>query len=174
MMACAECGGEHYPGALFCEACGAAVHPAAQARVTAQKTKQKNPQPGNPKPALPAGLDSNPAAIGPQTGSLKIVIPDHQKDLTIRATVIHIGRADPETDYNPELDLTPFDGLEKGVSRRHATIQWAGSGVVLIDNHSSNGTWLNGVRLTAGRPYLVPSQATVRFGDLLVQLTTAD
>ena len=31
MTGCAACGAENYPGALFCEACGAAVHPAAEA-----------------------------------------------------------------------------------------------------------------------------------------------
>ena len=94
--------------------------------------------------------------------------------MTLRAAVIHIGRADPDSGFSPELDLTPFGALERGVSRRHATIQWAEGGYVLIDQHSNNGTWLEGARLVAGYAYQLPPRANVRFGDLVVQLTTTD
>jgi pSer/pThr/pTyr-binding forkhead associated (FHA) protein len=109
-----------------------------------------------------------------KTGELRIFVPAYRQRLTIRAAVINVGRADPELGFKPELDLTPFGGLEKGVSRRHATIQWDGRGYVLIDQHSSNGTWLEGVRLAVGQAHRLPPRAAVRFGDLLVQLSTAD
>jgi pSer/pThr/pTyr-binding forkhead associated (FHA) protein len=98
----------------------------------------------------------------------------HSVELILRAALIQVGRADPAAGFVPELDLTPYGGLERGVSRRHATIQWVEDGIILVDRHSSNGTWLNGVRLVAGYAYQVPPDAGVRFGDLLVHISVAD
>lgn len=169
MNACSVCGTDYYPGALFCEACGAAVHPAAKAHVAALKTKRQ---------AFPAvqtvGPDPNPVPIDRETGGLTVYLPDRHKVLTIRSAIIHVGRFDPDLGFKPELDLTPFDGLDMGVSRRHALIRREAGGYVIIDQQSSNGTWLDGARLSAGRPYPLPPKAAVRFGDLLVQLSTAD
>jgi pSer/pThr/pTyr-binding forkhead associated (FHA) protein len=121
-------------------------------------------------PAL-AGL----ARLSPAVRGLRFSIAGRQSPLTVRAATIHIGRADAQAGFFPELDLTPFDGLERGVSRHHALIRWTGEeGFVLVDQQSSNGTWLEEVRLEPGRPYPLPVPTTIRFGDLLVQLTTAD
>ena len=174
MIACPECGAEHLPGTLFCDQCGAAIHPAAKAHVA----RTARPQPPAAPAAAPPPARRRPETLPPPPDEaqpeLRVAVPHRHRDLTIRAAVIHIGRADPDADFRPELDLTPFDGLERGVSRRHATIQWAEGGFVLIDQHSSNGTWLEGVRLVAGYAYQLPPQATVRFGDLVVQLATSD
>ena len=101
---------------------------------------------------------------------LNATIVHRRHALTLRGAVIHVGRADPDAGFSPELDLTPFDGLERGVSRRHAAIQWAAGGFVIIDQHSNNGTWLDNVRLVPGYAYQLPPRATIRFGDLVVQL----
>ena len=85
--------------------------------------------------------------------------------------MIHVGRADPESGYVPELDLTAYDGLDRGVSRRHAIVRRTADGITVVDRHSSNGTWLDGRQLEPGRSYEVPQGATLRFGDLLVQLS---
>lgn len=172
MIACAECGAEHFPGALFCDQCGAAVHPAARAHA-ARAARVERPAVVETPPA-PRRPDTLTPPKGLTLPELRVTVVHRRHVLTIRSAVIHIGRADPEAGFNPELDLTPFDGLERGVSRRHATIQWAEGGLVLIDQHSSNGTWLEGVRLVAGYAYQMPPQATIRFGDLVVQLATTD
>ncbi len=175
MIACPECRAEHLPGTLFCDRCGAAVHPAAQAHVA------RAPRPSSP--AAPPGPPAAPARRRPETlppppataqPHLRVTIAHARHDLTLREAIIHIGRADPDIGFSPELDLTPFGALERGVSRRHATIQWAEGGYVLIDQHSNNGTWLEGARLVAGYAYQLPPRASVRFGDLVVQLTTTD
>ena len=175
MIACPECTAEHLPGTLFCDRCGAAVHPAAQAHVARTARPQPLTAPAN-APAAPARrrLETLPPPPATAQPELRATIVHARRELTLRATVIHIGRADPDSGFSPELDLTPFGALERGVSRRHATIQWAEGGYVLIDQHSNNGTWLEGARLVAGYAYQLPPRANVRFGDLMVQLTTID
>ncbi|MBP8947827.1 MAG: FHA domain-containing protein [Candidatus Promineofilum sp.] len=174
MIACPECGAEHLPGTLFCDRCGAAVHPAAQAHVGRAR---RPPSPAAPPSAPAAPARRRPETLPPPTTAqpeLRVTIVHARHDLTLHAAVIHVGRADPDIGFSPELDLTPFGALERGVSRRHATIQWAEGSYVLIDQHSNNGTWLENARLVAGYAYQLPPRASVRFGDLVVQLTTTD
>lgn len=182
MIYCPECGAEHFPGTLFCDACGAAVHPAAQAHMAAVgdgAARPTGPRPAAPPAASPAPVPP-PATDTPRelslghTRDLHARLPHHDAELTVNGTLLWVGRADPDAGFFPELDLSEYGGQDRGVSRRHATIQWVEGGYVLIDQHSSNGTWLNGVRLVAGYAYQIPPGANVRFGGLLVQLTIAD
>lgn len=173
MMVCPECRSAFYPGTLFCESCGAAVHPASRAHVAATRTPASS-EPNKGRSSQPEDLTGAVTASGTTIRRLLVRIEPTPARLAFRAAVIRVGRADEEAGFVPDLDLTPYDGLEKGVSRCHATIRWADGGYVLIDEHSSNGTWLAGRRLESGRAYPLPQRASVRFGDLLAELTTAD
>jgi predicted component of type VI protein secretion system len=180
LITCVECGAQHYPGTLFCDACGAAIHPAARAYLDAiaprsrQATSPANkvaqlirePQPVAIPPPLPAAK--------PKARPLRVTIPSQGAELVLQAELIQVGRADPDTESAPELDLTPYHGLEKGVSRRHAAIQWVADGYVILDQHSINGTWLDGIRLVPGYAYQIPPGAEILFGELLVQISLAD
>jgi hypothetical protein len=116
--------------------------------------------------------------LQPGSGSkrLRVVIPHVQEESLMLGLsgLVWIGRADPSASSPPELDLTSYEGYERGVSRRHATIELCTPGAVLTDRNSSNGTWLNGYRLQPGEPYLLPGRSQVRFGNLLVHLAIED
>jgi hypothetical protein len=181
MMACAECGAAYYPGALFCDACGAALHSAVRAYVEAAAHRGDHRPPAMykaghvvdaPQPRT-ASLLHEPADP-PKAPPLRVTIPYQGVELTLHSQLIQVGRADPDADFTPELDLTPYAGYEHGVSRRHATIQWVEGGYVILDQHSANGTWLDGIRLTAGYTYQIPPGAEIRFGELLVRMSIAD
>ena len=182
MIVCPECRAQHYLGTLFCDMCGAAVHPAARAYLEAnQSAAGRKPTilTGGERVVKPPPPDTprSPIAAAPppaQPPSLRVRVVHHDAELTLRGTQFNVGRTDPFSDFVPELDLTRYDGQTHGVSRRHATIRWNGEGFVLCDNHSSNGTWLNGVRLEPNREYPLKDAADVRFGGLLVQLAIAD
>ncbi|MBP6016986.1 MAG: FHA domain-containing protein [Candidatus Promineofilum sp.] len=179
MNHCPACGAEHYPGTLFCEMCGEAVHPAAQAHVAAARAaanRPVRPRPSptsNPPSAAPPAAEANDMPVRPMP-ALHVHLPHHDASFSLSSALIQIGRADPDDGFAPELDLTDYGGQERGVSRRHATIRWVEGGYVIIDQHSSNGTWLNGVRLVSGYAYQIPPQANLRLGGLLVQLSIAD
>lgn len=181
MINCQECGAEHFPGALFCDMCGAAIHPAAQAHLAAAGGPGRFPFVTRGAPAAPApavfvttGVTSDDPGSGVTSRALRVRLPNHQTDFTVSGDLIAVGRADPEAGYVPEIDLTAYGGQARGVSRRHAIIEWIEGGYVIVDQHSSNGTWLNGARLMAGQPYPLPPEANLRFGGLLVQLAMAD
>lgn len=129
-----------------------------------------------PAPAVfvTTGVTSDDPGSGVTSRALRVRLPNHQTDFTVSGDLIAVGRADPEAGYVPEIDLTAYGGQARGVSRRHAIIEWIEGGYVIVDQHSSNGTWLNGARLMAGQPYPLPPEANLRFGGLLVQLAMAD
>jgi len=81
------------------------------------------------------------------------------------------GRRDPATGAMPDIDLTPFAGYRMGVSRRHAAIRFGeGQTLELWDLGSSNGTYLNGQRLSAHRPYRLHDADEIRLGQMVIQL----
>lgn len=81
-----------------------------------------------------------------------------------------IGRADPESGTQPDLDLSPFEAQIHGVSRRHAVLAPTDDGLCLIDMDSANGTWLNNRYLHPGQKYRLRSGDTIEFGSLKLMI----
>lgn len=78
-----------------------------------------------------------------------------------------VGRIDPVTGILPDVDLTPVDE-KRSISRRHARIRREKNGTfsVIEDVGTMNGTFVKGVRLTAGKPHPVEAGDTVIFGTI--------
>lgn len=62
-----------------------------------------------------------------------------------------LGRVDPDAEKQPDIDLTPHEAHEEGVSRIHAQLQLFNDHVCIEDLGSRNGTFVNGERLA---PYV--------------------
>jgi pSer/pThr/pTyr-binding forkhead associated (FHA) protein len=78
-----------------------------------------------------------------------------------------VGRVDPVTGINPDIDLTPVD-VKRSTSRRHARIRREedGSFCVIEDVGTMNGTFVNGVRLKTGQACPMLPGDTVVFGTI--------
>lgn len=81
-----------------------------------------------------------------------------------RVTVL--GRTDPSGSYLPDVDFGPYSGMRMGVSRRHALLRPSQTSLALIDQNSTNGTWVNGQRLSPGRDFSLNDGDRVELGDL--------
>jgi pSer/pThr/pTyr-binding forkhead associated (FHA) protein len=75
-----------------------------------------------------------------------------------------VGREDPVSGIFPDIDLTPHNGEEGGVSRRHCRIRRVGAGYTIEDLNSTNFTLLNQQRLEPGRPTALSDGDEVRVG----------
>ncbi|NWF70262.1 MAG: FHA domain-containing protein [Chloroflexi bacterium] len=82
-----------------------------------------------------------------------------------------IGRQDPTTGISPDIDLRDHGAVEKGVSRRHATIVRRNGSLSIVDQGSPNGTYLNGQRLIANQPRVLRDGDDVRLGHLVLRVT---
>ena len=115
---------------------------------------------GHPSP-LRAGPGADPAALGTE---LMPSVPDQKSQYRLINTktgeATEIPAGDVVLGRERGCDVV-LDG--KGASRRHATIQRADGSYVLVDQ-SSNGTLVNGARLTEPHP--------LRAGDVITMGTS--
>jgi pSer/pThr/pTyr-binding forkhead associated (FHA) protein len=80
---------------------------------------------------------------------------------------IVLGRADERTHTYPDLDLTPHGAIENGVSRTHAAIRRSEDKLLLFDLGSSNGTFVNGQKVSPESPLILRDGDEIRFGKLV-------
>jgi hypothetical protein len=96
---------------------------------------------------------------------------DGQHIMLPKKTHIEIGRASPTpVTAIPDVDLTPFHGKEKGVSRFHIKLSVLEDMVYVMDMGSSNGTTVNGQRLSPQIHRLLRSGDELRLGQLQVKV----
>lgn len=75
-----------------------------------------------------------------------------------------IGRADTSTRINPNIDLTPHFGTQLGVSRFHAEIIFTNGRFHIKDMGSTNGTRINGKKISPYRLVPFRSGDEIRLG----------
>ena len=107
-------------------------------------------------------LKQRAEVAGPQfcvaaTGAI-LAVPDRDEVL--------IGRSDPETSQQPEVDLDPYGGASGGVSRRHARLIRRGERWFLVDLESTNGTFINDEQLASEQEAQLHDGDTVRLGSM--------
>ena len=165
MIRCAECDAPTIPGALYCNECGASLISGGGETREARPFLEQEAQ--TRRPSL-VGQEMNPTVEAEQ---ITCFIPrsGRRVQLPLQAR-IHVGRSDPDGGHQPELDLTEDGGAREGVSRNHAVILFTGEGVVIIDQESTNGTYLNGYRIPPDLPYPLHSGDEIKFGQLLVHI----
>ena len=87
------------------------------------------------------------------------------------AKPVRLGRIDPAQDIYPEVDLTLDQGYEHGVSREHACIFRRGCAIEVEDLASTNGTLLNGERLSPYLPVPLKDGDHLQLGKLLIRVS---
>lgn len=82
-----------------------------------------------------------------------------------------MGREDPKTGVVPPVNLSPYGAIEKGVSRKHASIIRKDGSLYLVDHGSANGTFLNGQKLVANQARVLRDGDDIRLGKLEIRIT---
>lgn len=83
---------------------------------------------------------------------------------------VSLGRSDMKTRFVPDIDLTPYGALDRGVSREHSRLHMDGDHLYITDLDSTNGTFLAGTRLEPHTPTLIRKGDELLLGRLAVQI----
>ena len=81
-----------------------------------------------------------------------------------------IGRVSTDQLILPDIDLSDHEAYAKGVSRLHAKLRINNNQVSLMDLGSSNGTRVNGQRISPHIEYPLENNDILAFGKLQVRL----
>jgi pSer/pThr/pTyr-binding forkhead associated (FHA) protein len=83
-----------------------------------------------------------------------------------------IGRSEKGSTSSLGLDLAPYEGWRRGVSRVHARLHHdkRGAALRITDLNSTNGTYLNERPLSADTPTQLRDGDMIRLGDLTLRI----
>lgn len=140
MIHCPSCKAENLTGAIFCDGCGTYLFTSSQ------------------PPIITRDLLN-----GPKSLSLK-----HSRgviELGAEANVI-LGREPSSQDQERLISLADLNAIEKGISRNHLHIYWRDSKFFVRDLGSTNGTWINLVRINQDESTQITNGDNLRLGTL--------
>lgn len=81
-----------------------------------------------------------------------------------------LGRVDVRVKARPDVDLTPYGALERGVSRQHVRLHIDKDHLYVTDLDSTNGTFLGGKRLEANTATQLRKGDELLIGRLPIQI----
>ncbi len=163
MILCSFCNHGNMEGELFCVECG---NPLADSQhiETRKLEETQNQRDIGAKPLWGTTQFSRAATV-------IVKIEAAQQPLVLdnngRFTV---GRVDNQSGNFPDIDLTPYGGIEEGVSRLHACFRRSDEALTVEDMNSANGTYLNGQRMVPNQPRVLQDGDEVRFGKLITRV----
>ncbi|MBO9347944.1 MAG: zinc ribbon domain-containing protein [Chloroflexus sp.] len=189
---CPQCGAGVIPGEAFCDNCGA---PLLNYSRTAPPVAPDLPFPGAPpQPVYPppqpatiqAGTPTPAPSLKPSVPPTAPVAPSAPAAPPVRSSLAGIrlrllsgavltlptaaqaiiGRADPVSNFYPDIDLTAYGGLEHGVGRRHGRFIIQQGLVYYEDLDSTNGSFRNGIKLPPRQPQPLQHGDELRLGKL--------
>lgn len=122
---------------------------------------------------IPDELDIGPnlSALldGLKPGAVAFHVPGNIDPIIIEGEEkIFLGRRASESDRSITVDLTDSDGVQMGVSRRHAALIINEDGFFVEDLGSTNGTFLNEDQLAPESRHVLHNGAQLRLGRLIV------
>jgi hypothetical protein len=162
-VVCPSCGADNLPGTLFCVQCGTYLPSGGPLR-TEPLPEQEDGRTARPRRD---GDDHEEVARSIQIDVL-VLNTGRQISLSVDREIL-VGRLDAAHGIFPELDMTADSGMEQGVSRRHAHI-YTRDGVCFVEDlDSTNGTFLNGERITPYLPYAFHDGDVITFGTLRLE-----
>jgi hypothetical protein len=189
LQVCPTCAHRNRPGVFFCENCGTNLMTGQQAvlgtrdlreaqEIEPSSVSEAMSEEKKPEPAIKLDKEQEKAVrtagssvfspgmllrIEVEGGSTPIIVKPKAEDMIL-------GRRDPTTGATPEVDLTAYAGYRMGVSRRHSSLALENNQLNLWDLGSSNGTFINGNRLTPHQPSPLRDGDEVRLGQMVLRL----
>jgi hypothetical protein len=163
MILCPNCQYKNLDGTVFCVECGMQLS-GLQPIVTQNISADNRPFPPMEKrKTAPFSEDLDTWASLHLLDSGQILPLGDRTEFTL-------GRVSEAQPIMPDIDLTPYQAYANGVSRLHAVLKREGKRVFVMDLGSSNGTYLNGKRLTPNVDQTLNHGDMLALGKLKIQI----
>jgi hypothetical protein len=185
-------------GEMFCQSCGVQLPPIASVpppppiplsnplhsdRIAQEDLPEAASQSGLKPDAVDqvshaSGQVAMPPSLPVREGDRvegKLILPgsDIEFMLPMSRKEVIIGRSDPVKGIYPDVDLAPYEGERRGVSRRHARIEREDRQTYLIDLNSTNYSFLNRMKLQPGQRYPLKDGDEICLGLFVLQYRLA-
>ncbi len=167
MIVCSKCKHVNMSGAVYCSECGAPLAAPDPLATQGIKTGQVRPvfkksaPPPASAPTIPAAANNWVTLHLLDTGQ---VLPLAERN------EFTLGRISEGQPIMPDVDLSPYQAYARGVSRLHAVLKREASRVFLMDLGSSNGTFVNGKRLSPNVDHALANGDVIALGKLKIQI----
>jgi len=181
---CPKCSHVNRPGILVCENCGTLLIAEKQSNEEKPSTRrfegdkpvideaeQTYRQATETSELVTAALSSAGSTQFNENMVLRLEIDGAPTPILLHPKAeTSIGRRDPATGTMPDVDLSAYAGYRLGVSRKHAIIRLKNHQLEIYDLGSSNGTSVNGARLTPHQPHIIRDGDEILLGKMMVRV----
>lgn len=107
--------------------------------------------------------------LGDKTEIMFLIGEDIKRFLLTEQTSWLLGRFE-NTDHPNQIDLNPYEAHNKGVSRLHMQLHIQDEQLFATDLNSSNGSFINDVRLKPNKATFVMNGAILLLGAFPIQI----
>ena len=144
-MKCPVCNAENIDGAVFCDECG---------------TKLEITILGGSETPEVSETSAKKVVLFVKDANKEIELPDKDE--------VTLGREDLVSQISPDIDLTPYNADECGVSRIHCKIARVNNGYTIEDLKSTNSTFVNKKKVEPGKPHPISEGDEIRLGKMAI------
>ena len=164
MILCPNCQHKEVPGTVFCSNCATQL-----IEPSANKTHEIHDPGANLRTLRTSPYRPTPQVHFNSWASLHILESGQIISLADR-NEFTLGRTSEGQPIMPDVDLTDFNAYVYGVSRLHCVIKKENLIAFVMDLGSSNGTYLNGIRLSAHVQTQINHGDVISLGKLKIQI----
>jgi len=162
MIICPNCKSQEIDGAIFCSECGTQIVQSDSAQT--QRFETDSDELRNAVLYVDEVSKQGTTWITLHLLETGDILPVSERN------EFTMGRLSDNQPIEPDIDLTPFKAFDNGVSRLHAVIRKSQGNVVLVDLGSSNGTYVNGLRIMPNIEQPIRHGDIVALGKLKMQI----
>ncbi|NWF69504.1 MAG: FHA domain-containing protein [Chloroflexi bacterium] len=170
---CPRCGKQNRPGVFLCEFCGTNLLTGEGAAGTRSLGGEENKTLPAPPAARPAEPPRTGGTVFETQMQLRVEIPGAPAPIMLAPAEereLLFGRLDATANIVPDIDFTPHAAYQLGISRKHAAVILKNKQLYIKDLRSSNGTFVNNIRLVPFELYPLRSGDEVKLGQLVIKV----
>jgi pSer/pThr/pTyr-binding forkhead associated (FHA) protein len=164
---CNHCQHENLMGALICAKCNRLIVSPGATNKTVRLSKEEAV--AMTQQVMTTGAEASEYGRI-QEIRLRVAGYHHVIIAPLNTGILMLGREDVTRAIYPDVDLTPFEASQNGISRCHAIIRREEDALYVQDLNSANGTFINERPTKPNHPHRLYHGDVLRLGKLQLEV----